>query len=418
MSEVLVRCEDVGKKFCRELKRSLWYGLKDSAADIFGAKRSRNGGDLHQEPPTLRPGEFWSNKDVSFELKRGECLGLIGRNGAGKTTLLKMLNGLIKPDAGRIEVHGKVGGLIALGAGFSSVLTGRENIYVNGSILGLSRKQIDDRLEQIVDFAELSDSIDSPVRNYSSGMQVRLGFSAAVNLIQPDILLLDEVLAVGDIGFTIKCLNAMRKLTDRCAVIFVTHSMQFVSTFCTHAMMLSKGCIEEYSNDLGLIIDHYHRCFSLVEGRSGSGEAVIHSILMKIPGSDGPSVAHIAVPHGREIEMELDLETSRTAKLHVYIMSQSLAPVICSQVVGSDGHFVVIAPGRQTVKLSLGQIDFNAGLYPLVIAMSDVETKQALVRLEATASIRVQKDEVDWGIISRTFHVVASEAAERPTVKV
>src|ERR1043166_9994626 len=132
--EVLVRVEGAGKKFCRSLKRSLWYGVKDIAAEIAGGSRT------HEE---LRPGEFWAVRDVSFELRRGECLGLIGRNGAGKTTLLKMLNGLIKPDDGRITMRGRVGALIALGAGFNPILTGRENIYVNGAVLGLTRKEID-----------------------------------------------------------------------------------------------------------------------------------------------------------------------------------------------------------------------------------------------------------------------------------
>ena len=129
-ADIIVRVEGVSKKFCRDLKRSLWYGLKDTAADLLGG-HSSNG---------LRPDEFWALDGVSLELARGECLGLIGRNGAGKTTLLKMLNGLIKPDKGRIELAGRVGALISLGAGFNPILTGRENIYVNGSVLGLTTK--------------------------------------------------------------------------------------------------------------------------------------------------------------------------------------------------------------------------------------------------------------------------------------
>jgi lipopolysaccharide transport system ATP-binding protein len=164
-NEVLVKAEQVSKKFCRSLKKSLWYGVKDITTEITGSKFDR----------TLRPDEFWAVKDVSFELRRGECLGLIGRNGAGKSTLLRMLNGLIKPDRGFIELYGQVGGLIALGAGFSPVLTGRENVYVNGSILGLSKKEIDARFDEIVDFSELEEFIDAPVQGYSSGMNVRLG---------------------------------------------------------------------------------------------------------------------------------------------------------------------------------------------------------------------------------------------------
>ena len=139
-------------------------------------------------------------------------MGLLGKNGAGKTTLLKMLSGLIKPDKGTVSLKGKVGGLIALGAGFNGILTGRENIRTNGAILGYSRKEIEERMNQIIDFAEIHEFIDSPVNTYSSGMNVRLGFAIAVILSKPDVLLLDEVLAVGDIGFTIKCLNAVREM--------------------------------------------------------------------------------------------------------------------------------------------------------------------------------------------------------------
>ena len=151
----------------------------------------------------------WAVNNVSFA--QAECLGLIGRNGAGKTTLLKMLNGLIKPDAGRIEMRGRVGALIALGAGFNPILTGRENIYVNGSVLGLTKKEIGAKLDEIVDFAEIGDFIDTPVQNYSSGMAVRLGFAVASS-IRPDVLLIDEVLAVGDISFVLRCLNRVELL--------------------------------------------------------------------------------------------------------------------------------------------------------------------------------------------------------------
>src|SRR5436309_15013626 len=185
-SDVLIRAEGVCKKFCVDLKKSLWYGVQDTVKDLFGSANST---------ASLRPHEFWALNDISFEVRRGECLGLIGHNGAGKTTLLKMLSGLIKPDGGRIEMRGKVGALIALGAGFNPILTGRENIYVNATILGLKKREIDEKLEEIIDFADIGDFIDTPVQSYSSGMQVRLGFAIAT-AIEPEVLLLDEVLAV------------------------------------------------------------------------------------------------------------------------------------------------------------------------------------------------------------------------------
>ena len=164
--------------------------MQDIAAELLPGQR-----DLERHA-TVRPGEFWALDEVSFELRRGECLGLIGRNGAGKTTLLKMLNGLIKPDKVRIEIRGRVGALIALGAGFNPILTGRENIYVNAAVLGMSKAEVDQRIDEIIEFSEIRELIDYPVQTYSSGMTVRLGFSVAAILIKPDVLFLDEVLAV------------------------------------------------------------------------------------------------------------------------------------------------------------------------------------------------------------------------------
>jgi lipopolysaccharide transport system ATP-binding protein len=234
--DVLVQVEQVSKKFCRSLKKSLWYGMKDLGNELIGG----NGAGRDE----LRPEEFWAVNDVSFELKRGECLGLIGRNGAGKTTLLKMLNGLIKPDKGRIEMKGRVGALIALGAGFNPILTGRENVYVAGAILGLKVKEIDDKYNSIVTFSELEEFMDTPVQSYSSGMQVRLGFAVAAQM-EPDILLLDEVLAVGDAQFQIKCINVIRTLQERgVGIILVSHNMVNILRYSNAGLYLENGKIK------------------------------------------------------------------------------------------------------------------------------------------------------------------------------
>lgn len=268
MPESLVRVEGVSKKFCRDLKKSLWYGLKDVCNEMAGRDRRTN----------LRPGEFWAVENVSFELQKGECLGLIGPNGAGKSTLLKMLNGLIKPDAGRIEMRGRVGALIELGAGFNPILTGRENIYVNGAVLGFSRQEIDRKFDDIVEFSELSEFIDSPVQNYSSGMKVRLGFSVAVQM-EPDILLVDEVLAVGDVGFRIKCYNEIYRIMEKAAVIFVSHSMPQVGKVCTTGLLMDKGRARIRSDNISEIITGYYDLFD-GEKRTieGSGRARLEKI--------------------------------------------------------------------------------------------------------------------------------------------
>lgn len=285
--EVLVRVNGVSKKFCRDLKKSLWYGVKDVASELlpFGKRAERREqGDARGEEealnitersstssshpltfrdsclhaPALRPGEFWANKDISFELKRGECIGLIGHNGAGKTTLLKMLNGLIKPDEGFIEMRGRVGALIALGAGFNPILTGRENIYVNGSILGLTKNEIDAKINDIIDFAEIPDFIDAPVQTYSSGMQVRLGFAVATAL-NPDILIVDEVLAVGDFRFRWKCLQRIKELRlSGVSIILVSHQAADLMRTCDRGVLLNKGTAQ-YVGTIQETLHHYER---------------------------------------------------------------------------------------------------------------------------------------------------------------
>ncbi|WP_199287934.1 ABC transporter ATP-binding protein [Robertkochia solimangrovi] len=251
MSEVLIKVDNVSKKFCRDLKKSLWYGVKDMSSALL----SNRNNELK-----LRDGEFWAVRNVSFELKRGECLGLIGHNGAGKSTLLKMINGLIRPDEGTITMVGKIGALIELGAGFNPILTGRENIYNNGMVLGFSRKEIDEKYDDIVNFSEIGEFIDSPVQNYSSGMKVRLGFAVAAQL-ETDILIIDEVLAVGDLGFRIKCLNRISQLIKKTAIIFVSHSMPQIARISTHGILLSSGKIDYIGDNVPELVNKYYQKF-------------------------------------------------------------------------------------------------------------------------------------------------------------
>ncbi|XCF07729.1 ABC transporter ATP-binding protein [Tamlana crocina] len=250
-NEVLVKVEGLSKKFCKDLKTSLWYGVKDLVSGMSGNKNERD----------LRPKEFWAVKDVSFELRRGECLGLIGHNGAGKSTLLKILNGLINPDAGKVTIKGRVGALIELGAGFNPILSGRENIYNNGAVLGFSRKEITEKLDDIITFAELEEFIDMPVQNYSSGMKVRLGFAVAAQM-EPDVLIIDEVLAVGDAGFKIKCYNKISEMSTKCAMIFVSHSMPQIARICTDCILMKRGVSMCFPGDVGKAIEAYDGSFS------------------------------------------------------------------------------------------------------------------------------------------------------------
>ena len=195
------------------------YGVKDIGRNMFG---------LSSHSEKLRKNEFWAVDDVTFEIKKGETLGIIGANGSGKTTLLKMLNGIFWPDKGKIFVNGRVGALIQVGAGFHPMLTGRENVYINAAILGMSKKEVDEKFDDIVEFADIGNFLDTPVKFYSSGMFVRLGFAIAVHC-EPNILLVDEVLAVGDEGFQNKCFNKIGELKKKeTTTILVSHNMHII----------------------------------------------------------------------------------------------------------------------------------------------------------------------------------------------
>jgi lipopolysaccharide transport system ATP-binding protein len=256
--EVVIQVEHVSKKFCKNLKTSMRYGIEDIGRNAIGMS-SRCG--------QLRKQEFWAVDDVSFEVEPGETLGLIGPNGSGKTTLLKMLNGIFWPDKGKITVKGRMGVLIDVGAGFHPMLTARENIYVNAAILGMSKRETEEKFDSIVEFADIGNFIDTAVKYYSSGMFVRLGFAVAAHC-EPDILLVDEVLAVGDEGFQHKCFNKIGELKKKgTTVVLVSHNMHLVQTFADRALVLNNGTAHGFES----VADAVHAYSNLFVSDKGQG---------------------------------------------------------------------------------------------------------------------------------------------------
>ena len=363
--EVLVKVEGVSKKFCRSLKRSLWYGVQDVAADMFGRRGS------HDE---LRNNEFWAVNDVSFELKRGECLGLIGPNGAGKSTLLKMLNGLVKPDKGRITMRGQVGALIELGAGFNPILTARENIYVNGSVLGFTKKEIDRKFDAIVDFAEIEEFIDTPVQSFSSGMKVRLGFAVAAQM-EPDVLLIDEVLAVGDAGFKARCFTRISAISKRTSVILVSHSMPEVARTASSILLLESGKTAFSGYQVAEGIGEYLDSFESHEHSSSQtdGSRLINVTLLD-PSTDERLVAPLRHndPVAIEIKFELSPKISRCV-VTLGIKDGNRQQVLqCSSI---KSEFYVRGSAKvQTVKLVIPQLPLSLGTYSLSVYFAEFIT--------------------------------------------
>lgn len=243
-SEVLVSAHNISKRFCRNYRRSLLYGVRDIFGEVVGYRFPSD---------RLRQYEFWALRDVSFQLRRGEALGIVGRNGSGKTTMMRILSGLIHSTSGKIKKRGRLAPLLALGAGFNPLLTGRENIYTNMTILGLTKEEIATRFDEVVDFAEIRDSLDAAVQNYSSGMVARLGFACAVHT-SPDVLLIDEVMAVGDVAFRAKCQERILELRDAgTSFIIINHAPQLIVDTCQRAIYLKDGCCELEGESLEVI---------------------------------------------------------------------------------------------------------------------------------------------------------------------
>jgi len=282
MSDVVIKSENLGKRY------TIGHQVGRSGDTTFREVMVQNVRNLWNKTKDLATGkpiiqgdtqeEVWALKDVSFEIKRGEAVGIIGRNGAGKSTLLKILSRITEPTEGRVTIRGRVASLLEVGTGFHSELTGRENIYLNGTILGMTRSEIKRKFDEIVSFSEVERYIDTPVKRYSSGMYVRLAFAVAAHL-EPEILVIDEVLAVGDIKFQKKCLGKMEDVThEGRTVLFVSHNMASIKVLCSSGILLENGqiitcnsanhCINEYITmglGSGSIVSHVEEQDPLVK---------------------------------------------------------------------------------------------------------------------------------------------------------
>ena len=356
----IVKIDHVSKKFCRDLKHSLRYGMSDLMRELT----AQNG----NEGLTLRPHEFLAVDDVSLEVRPGECLALIGCNGAGKSTLLRMLNGLIRPDAGRITIRGRVGALIELGTGFNPILTGRENVYINGAILGLSKSAIDKRFDEIVAFADIADFIDAPVQSYSSGMRVRLGFAVAAH-IEPNLLLVDEVLAVGDIAFRMKCFKRILTLKERgTAIVLVTHQMPDVSRVCARAILMDQGriCVDDIVPTCIAAYDQLLLAQNIPSGQA-TGPLRVKSVAVL----NAAGVRCRAIRTGSEMLIDLVIECSERVfdgRIRVYIdcVRQGLLAGFSTAAAGIPINF---EPPIHRLRLRVARVPFKVGGYAIGVGL-------------------------------------------------
>jgi lipopolysaccharide transport system ATP-binding protein len=378
--DVLIRAEGLSKKYCRSLARSLWYGVCDLAAEM--AARSGSG------RLALRRDEFLALDNLSFELRRGECLGLIGANGAGKSTLLKVLTGLLRPDGGRVQVDGRTGALIELGAGFNPLLSGRENIYVNGAILGMTRAEISRSFDRIVEFAGLSTFIDAPVQSYSSGMRVRLGFSIAAHL-DTDILLVDEVLAVGDAAFRAQCYNRMHEIAADRAIVFVSHNMQHINRMCTRALMLERGREVLQSGDVPAVVQRYLETAvepdpHVVE----TGGYRIEALSLGSPAGPGSWVAGFGAP----LELVIDATAGgEAAELECNVAFIDTAQSLAAQLNSVHcGQPIRAREGRLRIRASVPRLNLSPGTYHVSVMLRDARTQTIYCWHHAAARLHVK----------------------------
>jgi lipopolysaccharide transport system ATP-binding protein len=331
MNDVAIEAHGLGKRY-RLGEREPYRALRDIVAGALSAP-FRGLTALGRRPAARihagsSPRELmWALKDVSFEIRRGEVVGIIGRNGAGKSTLLKLLSRITKPTTGHARIRGRVGSLLEVGTGFHPELTGRENTYLNGVILGMTKADIDRRFDEIVDFAEIEQFVDTPVKRYSSGMYVRLAFAVAAHL-EPEILIVDEVLAVGDLQFQRKCLGKMGDVAKQGrTILFVSHNMASVSALCTSGLLLDKGTIV-YQGETA-------DCIAVYSGQSSQGRENIWT--RPIDQDGGPLIVReiAASLNGEQPELVLDLDLvlesrakHKPAFVAVDILSRTGTPIM------------------------------------------------------------------------------------------
>ena len=377
----MIRVENVSKKYGRSIKQAMLYGLVDIGKNLFGM-------GTHAEK--LRAGEFWAVEGVSFEVKRGETLGLIGPNGSGKTTMLKMLNGIFWPDGGKITMRGRVGALIAVGSGFHPVLTGAENIFVNGAILGMGRREMKKKFDSIVEFAGIGDFLGMPVKHYSSGMYVRLGFAIAIHC-EPDILLVDEILAVGDADFRAKCMNKMKELEKKgISKVFVSHDMNSVHLLCGKTMYISNGRVKrygptaevigEYKKDMDAQMQNQRTSLVLARAVTGTQEVVIRSV--DFLDSHGRSTRSFRRGESLRIRIALDLKKSGI-RPNVTVFFYNDWDVLISQE--------TVPAGEGSLDFVVDSLPLNSGRYVISVACTDPSGSTVFDRHEKYYEIVVEQ---------------------------
>jgi lipopolysaccharide transport system ATP-binding protein len=377
MPQAAITVENVSRKFCRNRTRGALYAAADIARQACG-----------RPAPTeqRRPGEFWALDGLSFTIHRGECVGLVGANGSGKSTLLKLIAGILRPDRGQVRVRGRVGALIELGAGFHPLLSGRENVYVNGAILGMSGREITRKLDAIIDFSGLdAATMDAPVGTYSSGMYARLGFSVALHS-DPDILLIDEVLAVGDTAFQSRCFNALGEVRARgTTILYVSHNLNHIAGWTDRALALDAGRLLAEGAPAE-VIQTYSELVTRREAESRPA--------LRMPNGSGVArVVDVAVcdSHGRALDVVTSGDCVRVA-VTVEAQERIEGLELDLRVFGEDNRLLSGGSTRYTT----GNLTIAAGRSRILAEYPPLPLNAGVIRPRAVLWRKDRSELLDW----------------------
>ena len=409
MSNIAICVENLSKKYIlgeelhgksKSFREAISSNVRSFGQKVFNSSRNKQ---------VRSNDEFWALKDISFEINQGDRVGIIGRNGAGKSTLLKVLSRITEPTQGKIKIKGRVASLLEVGTGFHPELSGRENIYLNGAILGMSKVEIKRKFDEIVDFAEIEKFLDTPVKRYSSGMYVRLAFSVAAHL-EPEILIVDEVLAVGDANFQKKCLGKMQDVSkdEGRTVLFVSHNSDAIQRLCRTCLMMESGKVIDYGVTANIMAGYLSRStfkaspkvwVDLSNVKSSSGNKKAHFVSVQY-NSFNEALSFNPYPDGvLEFLLEIDSDSPRSVpSLAITLYNQSGVSLINADTL-SIGHINTFEKGRNIVRLRIEELHLKPGTYIVGLWLADPLSNIVFDYIESAFEVEVVNSGVeDMGI--------------------
>jgi len=409
MSDIALRVDSLSKLYHIGALQQRHDTLRDALTSAF--RRQASGGrkqaSLTPDPRSRTPNDtdLWALRDVSFEVQRGEVVGIIGRNGAGKSTLLKILSRITEPTEGRAEIHGRVGSLLEVGTGFHPELTGRENIYLNGAILGMQRAEIERKFDEIVAFAEIEKFLDTPVKRYSSGMYVRLAFAVAAHL-EPEILIVDEVLAVGDAGFQKKCLGKMEEVSNAGrTVLFVSHNMAAIETLCDRCVALVDGQVTHIGDSTDVVRKYLAKVSSsgqmvaLAERTDRAGSGQVRYTNVRFLNDSGQVITQITMGDPLTIEACFEVHEPIREPIFGFLLTNEMGQTIVRAYSRESYHGPTPNLEKSgAVRCHFPELPLMYGQYQLSLWLGH-HRNNVVDAIEFTASLDVlQSDVYDSGI--------------------